>query len=232
MIFIRKARDGKPTGFDKQINEAVFPGLQGGPHIHQVAAIATQMKEVLAPEFVDYIKQVIKNSQAMADQLMKLPEGDGPKYTIATNGTINHLVMLKTQCAPLNLTGSKVEKIFEAVGISVNKNSFPGDKSMMVPGGIRIGACALTTRGMKEDEFRQIAGFYDVLMREAARLQGEHNAANPGAPYKLVDFEKDVKKSSVVTETRKAVVALTNKFPMPGYEVEKLRYPVTAELPN
>merc|ERR1719453_820252 len=69
MIFIRKARNGAPTGFDKAINEAVFPGLQGGPHIHQVAAIATQMKEVATPDFTDYIKQVVKNSQALAARL-------------------------------------------------------------------------------------------------------------------------------------------------------------------
>lgn len=232
MIFIRKARNGAPTGFDKTINEAVFPGLQGGPHIHQVAAIATQMKEVCAPEFLTYTKQVVANSQAFAARLLELPEGPGPKYTIATNGTINHLVMMKTSCPPLSLTGSKVEKILEAVGISVNKNSFPGDKSMMVPGGIRVGACALTTRGMREAEFKTIAGFYDTLAREAARLQTEYQAANPGAPYKLVDFEKDVKKSSVVVETRKAVMALTSQFPMPGYEVEKLRYDRAAELPN
>ena len=99
MIFFRKdERD-----FEKKINDAVFPGLQGGPHDHQVAAIATQLREVATPEFKQYCKQIKANAKALAQALMD------KGYTVCTNGTDNHLILWDVR--PLGLTGSKVEKV-------------------------------------------------------------------------------------------------------------------------
>jgi glycine hydroxymethyltransferase len=107
--------------YKAKIDFSVFPGLQGGPHNHQIAGLATQLKEVDTPYFKEYSQQVIKNAQAMCESFMKRG------YKIVTNGTENHLVMLDVR--PLGLTGSKVEKVCDYCHITVNKNSIYGDKS-------------------------------------------------------------------------------------------------------
>jgi glycine hydroxymethyltransferase len=114
MIFYKKEYKAK-------IDFSVFPGLQGGPHNQQIAALATQFKEVDTEYFREYSRQVIKNAQAMCESLMKRG------YKIVTNGTDNHIVLLDVR--PLGLTGSKVEKVCDYVHITVNKNSIYGDKS-------------------------------------------------------------------------------------------------------
>ncbi len=107
--------------YQNRINFSVFPGLQGGPHEHQIAALATQLKEINTPEFKEYIIQVIKNAKIMAKTLINYG------YKICTGGTDNHLILCDLR--DKNITGSKVEKIAEYVNISLNKNSVPGDKS-------------------------------------------------------------------------------------------------------
>ncbi len=118
IIFSNKERH---PNLDEKIDFAVFPMLQGGPHNHQIGALATQLLEVQTPEFKQYIQQVLKNSKKLAEELMKR----GNK--LITNGTDNHLMLWDLR--PLDLTGSKIEKICEKVHISVNKNTIIGDKS-------------------------------------------------------------------------------------------------------
>lgn len=118
MIFFNKKRD--PT-LEERVNFAVFPMLQGGPHNNQIGALATQLKEVISPEFKDYSIQVKKNAKALAKGLMDR----GMK--LVTNGTDNHLMQWDVR--PLGLTGSKVEKVCDLVHITVNKNTIVGDKS-------------------------------------------------------------------------------------------------------
>ena len=117
MIFFRKDE----RGFETKINQAVFPALQGGPHEHQIAGIATQLKEVVTPEFKTYIQQVKKNAVALSDRLQSLG------YSIASGGTENHLVLWDLK--PQGLTGSKFEKVCDQVCITLNKNCVPGDVS-------------------------------------------------------------------------------------------------------
>ena len=124
MIFFR--RDERD--FEKKINDAVFPGLQGGPHDHQIAAIATQLKEVATPAFKEYCVQIKKNAKALAQALM------AKGYKLCTDGTDNHLVLWDVR--PLGLTGSKVEKVCDLVNISLNKNTVHGDRSAQSPGGV------------------------------------------------------------------------------------------------
>ena len=141
----------------KNIDQSVFPGLQGGPHNHQIAGIAVQLKEVLKPEFKDYMIQVKKNANILAEELINYG------YKVSTNGTDNHIVLLNLR--PNKLTGSKVEKLCEQVNISINKNAVYGDKSALSPSGIRLGTPSLTTRGLKENDFKKVAGFLNECIK-------------------------------------------------------------------
>lgn len=156
MIFYRKE-------FEKAIDFSVFPGLQGGPHQHQIAAVATQLLEVQSLEFRDYIAQVKKNAKVLASYMI----GNG--YTVSTNGTDNHLVLVNLKNR--GITGSKIEKLCERVDISINKNAVHGDKSAASPGGIRIGTSALTTRGLKEDEFLIVGEMIHRCIELALEIQ-------------------------------------------------------------
>lgn len=133
------------------VDRAVFPGMQGGPHMHQTAAIAVALKEAALPEFKDYAKQVLVNAQTLSKELMNL----GCK--LVTNGTDNHL-MLVDCVKSFNLDGTVMEKALDIAGITLNKNSIPDDVNPPYrPSGIRLGTPAATTRGMKENEMKMIA---------------------------------------------------------------------------
>ena len=150
LIFFKKE-------YENQINESVFPGVQGGPHQNAIGAVATQMLEAQTDEFRDYIIQVKKNAQALSGELVRLG------YKISTGGTDNHIVLVYTK--DKGITGSKIEKICEYVDISINKNSVFGDTSPLNPGGIRLGTAALTTRGMKEEDFVRIGSLLDNIIK-------------------------------------------------------------------
>merc|ERR1719156_448839 len=180
MIFFRKGPKSDEPGahlydYEDAINFSVFPALQGGPHNHQIAGLATQLKEVCTPEFKAYIKQVKLNAAALGDFLVS----KGQK--LATNGTENHLMLWDLR--PHGLSGNKVEKVLEKVHITLNKNAVHGDVSAMSPGGVRIGAPAMTTRGLKEADFVKIGEFLTEALAIATDVQ-----ATTGK--KLVDFLK------------------------------------------
>jgi glycine hydroxymethyltransferase len=133
----------------KKINKSVFPGIQGGPLMHIIAAKAVAFNEALQPSFKRYAGQVIKNASALGETLKS--EG----ASLVSGGTDNHIVLLDLR--PWNLTGKEAEKLLELAGITVNKNTIPYDpETPFVTSGIRMGTAALTTRGMKEDEMVQI----------------------------------------------------------------------------
>ena len=137
--------------FAEKIDKAVFPGLQGGPHEHIIAAKAAAFKEALEPSFKDYAQQIVKNAKAMAEALMDL----GLK--LVTDGTDNHL-MLVNVFKSKGITGKQAEHTLELAGIYCNKNTVPFDeRSPWDPSGIRIGTPVLTTRGMKESEMKEVA---------------------------------------------------------------------------
>lgn len=136
--------------YGKTIDKAVFPGIQGGPLMHIIAAKAVAFKEALTPEFKEYQKQIVKNAAAMADEFNKL----GVK--MVSGGTDNHLILLNL--TDKNLTGKELERMLDEVHITVNKNAIPFDtQKPFVTSGIRLGTPAMTTRGMKETEAREIA---------------------------------------------------------------------------
>lgn len=160
MIFFKKELEDK-------INFAVFPGVQGGPHNNQIAAIATQLREVMTPEFKQYIQQVKSNAKRLGEQLQKYG------YKLATDGTDNHLLLVNLHSN--GVTGSKVEKLCEKVGIYINKNCVHGDTSPMTPGGIRLGTPCLTTMGFKEDEMDIVAEFLHRSICLSIEIQDSGN---------------------------------------------------------
>lgn len=135
----------------KKVNSRLFPGTQGGPLMHVIAAKAAAFYEALQPEFKDYISQVVKNAAALAESLQ------GNNIPVLTGGTDNHLLLLNT-FSEQNITGKAAQQMLEDVGITCNKNALPFDVNKpAIASGIRLGTAALTTRGMKESEMETIA---------------------------------------------------------------------------
>lgn len=149
--------------FAKQIDKAIFPGTQGGPLEHIIAAKAVAFKEAMQPEFKEYQKQVLKNAKVLANVLSE----NGIR--IVSGGTDNHLVLLDV--SSIGLTGKDAEKMLDDVNITVNKNTIPNEKlSPFITSGIRIGSPAMTTRGFKEEEMKQVALLIsDVLLKRKDR---------------------------------------------------------------
>ncbi|NMA86130.1 MAG: serine hydroxymethyltransferase [Tissierellia bacterium] len=145
--------------YAKAIDKAIFPGIQGGPLMHVIAAKAVSFGEALQDDFKEYQKQVIKNASALAEALKE------KGFRIVSGGTDNHLVLLDVRNK--GLTGKKAEALLEAVNITTNKNTIPYDpESPFVTSGVRIGTPAVTTRGMKEAEMKEIAEIMDLAMDE------------------------------------------------------------------
>lgn len=139
------------------VDKALFPGIQGGPLMHIIAAKAVAFNEALQPSFIDYQKQVLKNAQALASALVKLG------YRLVSGGTDTHLMLVDLR--PKKVTGKVAEKALDKAGITVNKNTIPFDpEKPFVASGIRLGTPAMTTRGMKEKDMEKIALFIDRVI--------------------------------------------------------------------
>ena len=146
----------------KQIDKAIFPGIQGGPLMHVIAGKAVCFQEALQPEFKDYAKQVVKNAKVLSEAL--IAEG----FDLVSGGTDNHLMLIDLQ--KLGITGKELEHRLDEVGITVNKNAIPNDpQSPFVTSGIRIGTAATTTRGFKEEEMKLIA---KLIYKTATDFEG------------------------------------------------------------
>lgn len=167
----------------KEIDKAVFPGLQGGPHENNIAAKAIAFKETLQPEYKEYAKQIIANAKILEQKLNAFG------YKLCFGGTDNHLLLIDV-FGSFGVTGKEAQIALDKAGITVNKNMIPDDpRSPMDPSGIRLGTPALTTRGMKEKEMEQIAGWIHETI------------ANKDDENKLAAIKKQV-------------AALTEKFPL------------------
>merc|ERR1711933_433896 len=198
MIFFKYS--DKLPDIKERIDMAVFPALQGGPHNHQIGALAAQLLEVNTPEFVEYSKNVVTWARTLAETLKE------KGHKLASDGTDNHLVLWDLR--PHGLTGSKVEKVCEAVSISLNRNAVHGDASALSPGGVRIGAPAMTTRGCGTEDFKKIAGFLDRCCHIALAIQEKKGK-------KLVDFEAGLKDNAEIEALKKEVQAWAIGFGYP-----------------
>lgn len=211
MIFFRKTplavAPNPPGDIEEAINSAVFPSLQGGPHNHQIAALATQLLEVMTPEFHDYSRQIVANAKALANRLME----HGIK--LCTDGTDNHLVLCDLR--NLKFTGSKAQLLFDECSITLNKNAVHGDKSAQTPGGVRLGTPALTTRGFREQDFVKVADFIHAGLEIGLDIQ-KHSGP------KLVDFKPALKNNPDLEGLRQQVEQFATSFSMPGVDDEEM----------
>jgi len=172
----------------KKVDRAVFPGLQGGPHMHTMTAIAVAMAEADTPEFVVYAKQVVKNAKALAEKLLEYG------FNLVSGGTDNHLILIDLRNK--DIPGKKLAKALDRAGIVTNYNSIPNDPSPPAnPSGLRIGTPAITTRGMKEAQAREIARLINKVT--------EH-----------IDNE------SVIEEVGKEALLLCSQFPVPDHFIK------------
>lgn len=157
IIFSRRDERELPRKIDK----AIFPGLQGGPHINQVAATAVALKEARSKEFADYAIQVVRNAQTLASELQALG------WPVISDGTDTHLFLIDTWQGGEGVTGRDASDKLEAEGIIVNKNAIPGDERKPAnPSGIRLGTAAETTRGKTEEDMKEIAKRIDEVLRD------------------------------------------------------------------
>ncbi|XP_028395978.1 serine hydroxymethyltransferase, mitochondrial-like [Dendronephthya gigantea] len=192
--------------FKEKIDFAVFPSLQGGPHNHAIAGVGVALKQALEPAFRDYQTQVLKNSKAMAQAL--LDRG----YDLVSGGTDNHLVLVDLKSKGID--GARVERVLELASITTNKNTCPGDKSALVPGGLRLGAPALTSRDSKESDFVQVVDYLDQGVKIAVEAQ-----ENTGAS--LQDFRElilDENFSKKIGSLKQKVENFAKEFPLPGFD--------------
>lgn len=154
-----------------KVDRAIFPGIQGGPLMHIIAAKAVAFKEALEPSFRDYVKSIVDNAHALADELQKLG------YRIVSGGSDNHMLLVDLKSS-IGMTGADAEKLLHEVGITCNKNSIPNDKERpMVTSGIRLGTPAMTTRGFTSDDFRLVARLIDGALKnrnDAIKLAEVH----------------------------------------------------------
>ncbi|KAK8681685.1 hypothetical protein V6N13_054087 [Hibiscus sabdariffa] len=221
MIFFRKGvkeinKQGKEVMYDLEdkINQAVFPGLQGGPHNHTISGLAVALKQVRTPEYKAYQEQVLSNCSKFAQRLLE----NG--YELVSGGTENHLVLVNLRNKGID--GSRVEKVLESVHIAANKNTVPGDVSAMVPGGIRMGTPALTSRGFIEEDFEKVADCFDAAVKLALKIKAETKGT------KLKDFvatlESDTNFQSEIAKLRQEVEEFAKQFPTIGFEKETMKY--------
>jgi len=218
MIFYRigqKGTDkqGNPINYDfaDRIDMAVFPALQGGPHNNNIAGVAVALKQASTEVFREYSTQVIKNAQSLAKCLQERG------YTIVTGGTDTHLFLLDVR--ELGIDGAKVDIIMELVSISVNRNTVPGDKSALRPGGIRVGTPALTSRNFKEADMLKVADFMDDCIKLTIEIENS-NTNTSGKKLLLREFKallQNEQWKSKIENIRNMVEEFALKFPMPGF---------------
>lgn len=228
LIFFRKGlRRTSAKGVEEMynletpINSSVFPGHQGGPHNHTIAALAVALKQAQTPEFQSYQSKVLANSQALARRLGDPKDKAGLGYTLVGGGTDNHLVLVDLK--PQGVDGARVERVLELVGVASNKNTVPGDKSALAPGGLRIGTPAMTTRGFNEEDFARVADIIDRAVTIAVRID---KAAKKAAEEKgegktkarlrtFLDYLGNGEHESEIVQLRSEVEDWVGTYPLP-----------------
>ena len=189
MILVTQKGLDKDPDLAKKVDKAIFPGFQGGPHMHQVAAIAVCLKEASTPAFKKYAHQIVKNAKALAEALK------GYGFTLISGGTDNHLILVDLRNK--NISGPEAQDLLEAAGITINKNTIPFDPAPpFKPSGIRIGTPAITTRGMKEKDMKVIADWMNEVIESKSLPAGRQ--------------AKSVKK------VREEIKKFCKKFPLPA----------------
>eukprot|EP01097_Dermamoeba_algensis_P010107 TRINITY_DN732_c0_g2_i2.p1 TRINITY_DN732_c0_g2~~TRINITY_DN732_c0_g2_i2.p1 ORF type:complete len:264 (-),score=62.60 TRINITY_DN732_c0_g2_i2:95-886(-) len=211
LIFYRKgvkSQDSKGNkvmyDLEDKINFSVFPSLQGGPHNHTIAGIAAALKIAQSPEFQVYQQQVLKNSKHLAKCLMD------KGYTLVTGGTDLHLMLVDLR--PQNVDGARADSTLEKCNIFLNKNAVPGDTRPFIPGGVRIGTPALTTRGFVEKDFTQVAEFLHRGIQACASISKAHNLSKLKDFVQHINTTENAELKAIHTEVRE----FASTFPLPA----------------
>eukprot|EP00392_Amoebophrya_sp_AT5.2_P004142 g4150.t1 len=200
--------DIKFLNVKERIDMAVFPALQGGPHNHQIGALAVQLSEVQTPEFKTYSAQVVKNAKALSAALEKLGNRYRRFLTLVAGGTDTHLLLV--DCMKWGVNGRKVELVCDLASVTLNKNCIPGDTNALSPSGVRIGTCAMTTRGRCiESDMATIADFVHQAIQIAVKVQEEKGK-------KIKDFEQDLALNEGIVKLKAEANAWSSKFYFPG----------------
>ncbi|KAI5239173.1 SHMT-domain-containing protein [Aureobasidium subglaciale] len=227
MIFFRKGvrsadKKGNEIMYDLEgpINSSVFPGHQGGPHNHTITALAVALQQAQSSEFKQYQQTVLDNAKAFASRLGNGKDKGGLGYTIVSGGTDNHLVLVDLK--DKNIDGARVERILELVGVAANKNTVPGDKSAMKPGGLRMGTPAMTTRGFQPEDFKRVADVVHRAVEITRRLDGVAKEAaekagrkNPGSVNAFREYVGEGEEITEVVQLRKEVEDWVGTFSLP-----------------
>ncbi|RZB97632.1 serine hydroxymethyltransferase 7 isoform X2 [Glycine max] len=203
-ILLSQGHESDQYDFEEKINFAVFPSMQGGPHNNHIAALAIALKQVATPEYKAYMQQVKKNAQALACALLRR------KCRLVTGGTDNHLILWDLR--PLGLTGKFYEKVCETCHITLNKIAIFGDNGTIIPGGVRVGTPAMTSRGCLEADFETMAEFLIRAAQIASILQREHGKLQK-TTLKGLESHRDI------VELRARVEAFATQFAMPGFDI-------------
>jgi glycine hydroxymethyltransferase len=228
MIFYRKGvrRQNPKTKEDEMynlegpINNSVFPGHQGGPHNHTITALAVALKQAQSPDFRAYQTQVLANAKAFAKRLSEDKSKGGLGYSLVSGGTDNHLVLADLK--PQGIDGGRVERVLELVGVAANKNTVPGDRSALVPGGLRMGTPAMTTRGFTEDDFVRVADVVDravaiaIRVDKAARKEAtERGEKSPGKLKTFYEHLGNGETNPEIVQLRSEVADWVGTYPVP-----------------
>jgi len=208
MIMVTDKGLKKDSDLPNKINKAVFPGLQGGPHDNQTAAIAVALYEALQTSFKKYVAQIVKNSQVLA-QVLK----EGGLYLIG-GGSENHLILVDLTPTLGKGMGVFAQKALDKIGLTLNKNTVPNETSSpFYPSGIRLGTPAATTRGMKEKEMKFIG---QKILQVVEILKKYHLPETKEERGKYIaHFEKEIEKNPLIKKLRAEVKKLALKFPIP-----------------
>ena len=215
-----KTKEDELYNLENRINASVFPGHQGGPHNHTIAALAVALKQAQAPEFRSYQEQVLVNAKALAKRLGESKEKGGLGYTLVSGGTDNHLVLADLK--PQGIDGGRVERVLELVGVAANKNTVPGDRSALTPGGLRMGTPAMTTRGFSEHDFARVADIVDravviaVKTDKAARKAAEEKGdKSPGRLKLFLEHLGNGETIPEIVQLRSEVADWVGTYPLP-----------------
>lgn len=206
MLMVTKKGVEKDPELTEKLDKAVFPGLQGGPHDNQTAAIAAALNEALSPNFGIYAKQIVKNAKALADTLISFD------FELTTGGTENHLMVVNLKNKGVN--GALAAYALEQAGIIVNKNTVPYDTMPpFYPSGIRIGTPAVTSRGMKEADMKKIGAWMNEVIEEVKN----HSLPEEKVERQLFfrKFRDETKKNKKLSAIAKEVQKYMREFPLP-----------------
>lgn len=215
-----KTQKEEMYNLEEPINTSVFPGHQGGPHNHTITALAVALKQAQSAAFKQYQESVLLNAKALAKRLGDPKDKGGLGYTLVSGGTDNHLVLLDLK--PQGIDGARVERVLELVGVASNKNTVPGDKSALKPGGLRIGTPAMTTRGFQAEDFVRVADIVNRAVTIAQRLDKkayevaeQSGRKNPGSLKAFMEYLGEGDNETEIVQLRKEVEDWVGTFQLP-----------------